>query len=84
MYVWWWIAAAGLIITLGLLVIVPLLYLPLKGLGELLAAFMNDPNPVLNGYWNGYPESYLKWCRSCFKLGFPTLVRWLREGWQQH
>ena len=89
--VWWWIACLGLacsIALLALMVLLPVLYPFAWCLSFLILAFKNSSDPVLPGYWDGYPDKYLKWSESCIrhciKLGFPTLHRWLREGWHQH
>lgn len=40
-------------------------------------AFLGRKDPILPGYWKGYPDDYIK----NFKIGFPTLKKWLLEGW---
>lgn len=82
-YVWWWIFGLSVVITVALLVLQPVLYLILWPLNWLALAFGNSGDPVLPGYWSKYPDSYLDWCQRCAKLGFPTLLRWLREGWKE-
>jgi hypothetical protein len=80
-YVWWWIAAFGLSTAVVLLILQPLLYPFLYGIEWVLLAFTNSGNPVLPNYFKNYPDGYVTWCKECFKLGFPTLRRWLVQGW---
>jgi len=82
LYIWWWIAAFGVVVTVALLILQPILYPILYALTWLILAFGNSGDPVLPNYWKNYPDSYFDWCRSCLKLGFPSLQRWLLEGWQ--
>lgn len=81
-YIWPWIAGGSIVLTVGLLILRPLLYLILWPLAWLLMAFENKGDPVLPDYWNNYPDSYLNWCGRCLRLGFPTMRRWLREAWR--
>ena len=80
-YVWSWIAGGSIVLTVVLLIVQPLIYPILWPLTWLALAFGNSGDPVLPNYWTNYPDSYLNWCGRCLKLGFPTLQRWLLEGW---
>jgi hypothetical protein len=79
-YLWWWLAAIGLAVAVAMLVLRPLAYPPLYVLTYLELAFSNSNEPVLPGYFDRYPDKYIEWCEKSIKLGFPTLKRWLREG----
>jgi len=79
--IWWWIVGLSFMLATLVLIMFPILY-PLAWCVEWLAlAFKNSGDPVLPEYWKGYPDKYVDWCRTCIKLGFPTLRRWLMEGW---
>jgi hypothetical protein len=79
-YCWWWIAAFGIIMTLIILILYQILYPILYAFVWLYYAFINSSDQVLPNYWKNYPDNLYDWCKSCIKLGFPTLQRWLLEG----
>lgn len=79
-YLWWWLASIGLAAALVMLVLYPVAYPLLRIFTYLTLAFQNSKEPVLPGYWERYPDRYLDWCAKSLKLGFPTLRRWLLEG----
>jgi hypothetical protein len=79
-YIWWWVFGFSLAASAAVLVLLPIAY-PFAYIIELcVLAFKNSGDPVLPTYWRDYPKSYLKWCRTCFELGFRTLRRWLLTG----
>jgi hypothetical protein len=80
LYIWWWIAGFGIATTIILLVLHPIVYPILYVLIWIILAFDNSAEPVLPNYWKNYPDNYFEWCQRCLKLGFPTLRRWLLEG----
>lgn len=76
----WVVAIWPLVVGAVLLVLViqPVLY-PFAYAWEWLKyAFLGRKDPVLQGYWNSYPDECLSWLKS----GFPTLKRWLLTGWE--
>jgi hypothetical protein len=81
-YVWSWIAGGCIVLSVILLILQPVLYPILWLLNWLLLAFGNSADKVLPNYWTRYPDVYFELVRDCLKLGFPTLRRWLLEGWQ--
>jgi uncharacterized protein (DUF2062 family) len=80
MDLWWWLAAIGVAAALTMLILRPLAYPVLYVLTYLALAWGNSDDPVLPGYFDRYPDEYLEWCTKSLKLGFPTLKRWLIQG----
>jgi hypothetical protein len=58
----------------------PLAYPVAYAFEYLLLAFQNSDEPVLAEYWRGYPNDCFEIGFSSAILGFPTLKRWLLEG----
>lgn len=79
-YIWWWLAGVGLLVSIAILILHPFVYPVLYVLVWIDLAFNNRPGPVLPGYWDNYPDRYFNWCWRCLRFGFPTLRRWLLEG----
>jgi hypothetical protein len=79
-YFWWWLASIGIAIAVAILVLRPLLYPVLYAFTWLFLAFANSNEKVLPDYWEQYPAVYIEWCKKSLKLGFPTLRRWLLQG----
>ena len=81
LYLWWWLAMIGIAAAIAMLILRPLAYPVLYAFTYLALAFTNSrEEDVLLGYWDNYPDKYFKWCEKSFKLGFPTLRRWVLEG----
>ena len=68
-YIWPFIAGAAIIF----IVLHPLIY-PLRWVWH---AFIGSNDDLYENHFKNYPEDYLKW----FKTGYPTLNKWLFEGW---
>ncbi len=79
-YVWWWLAALLIGFVLAWLVLQYLAYWPMKTVLWLIAAFNNDDSSILPDYWDGYPEDVLSEIPQAVRIGFPTLRRWLVDG----
>lgn len=78
---WWQLAAIGVAAALTMLILRPVAYPVLYFLSYLALAWDNSNDPVgLPGYFDGYPDEYFEWCAKSIKLGFPTLRRWLMQG----
>ena len=79
-YLWWWIFSLTLLVSAIFAIAQPVLFVPLYILAYLWAAFTNDSGSILPDYFSGWPRQYIDWCERVFKLGFPTLGRWLKDG----
>jgi hypothetical protein len=79
-YIWWWLALAGVSLGLLALIIIPIGFPVLKFISELGLAFLNSDAESLSGYWNEYPDKYIKFCKTSLLIGFPTLRNWLFDG----
>lgn len=79
---WWWLAVIGVALGVAGLILQPLAYPVLYLLTYLALAFKNSNDPVLPGYFERYPDEGIEWCAKSIKLGFPTLKRWLLEGFE--
>ena len=79
-YLWWVIVVFSIVVSAALIILQPAAYPLLYALMWLSLAFGNSSDPVLPGYWSGYPGYYFRWCWRCIRLGFPTLRRWLVVG----
>src|SRR5688572_19040453 len=77
---WWWLAAIGVAFNLAMIALHPLGYLVLYPLVYIQLAITDSREPVLPTYWDDYPDKYLDWCWRSIKLGFPTLWRWVING----
>lgn len=78
--IWWWIVAFAILGAAIALVLNPLSYPVLYAIEWLRLAFKNSDAPTCPNYFEGYPDRYLTWVADAVKLGFPTLERWLSEG----
>ena len=79
-YLWWWIAGIGVAFSLIILILRPPAYPILFFITWLCLAFSNSKAQVLPGYWDEYPKKHFEGIFNSLKLGFPTLWRWLTEG----
>lgn len=79
--VWWWIVGFAVFGALIALVGVPLTYPFLYFAEWLRLAFLNSDEPTCPNYFKGYPDDYLNWISNAMRLGFPTLNKWIFEGW---
>ncbi len=78
--IWFWYVLLVAAIAAAHLIILPLAYWPLFGLGWIAAAFGNSDEPILPEYWKEYPAKIFDGVVTAAKLGFPTLKRWLFQG----
>lgn len=78
---WWWLLAFTIIGTAIALVWIPLAFPFAYTLEWLRLAFKNSDQATCPGYFEDYPDQYLKWIVNAAKLGFPTLNSWLCKGW---
>jgi len=72
-YIWPFIVAAAVLC----IVLKPPFYLIRYFIIWSWHAFIGSKDPVLPGYWQGYPMRYVNW----LETGYPTLKRWLIKGW---
>lgn len=81
-YVWLWMVGVVILFAVCVTVLQAVFYYPAKIVAYLVLAVENSDatGPLLPGYWNDYPGRYIRWCKAALKLGFPTLRRWLFEG----
>ena len=79
---WWWVAVIRIVFALLWLILKPIFYPLIYILVWVYMAFMNSSDPVLPYYWSEYPAWFFVECRDSFKLGFPTLRKWLIDGWE--
>ena len=89
--IWWWIVVLAAVLSSVGLVLTPLafpfVYSFTCVFKWLSLAFRNSPDPlfpVLPESWKGYPGHLVELWQSAAKCGFPTLGRWLFEGWHTH
>ena len=79
-YLWWWIAGIGIAGAILFCILQPLAYPFIYAFTYIAFAFTNSKEEVLPEYFKGYPDYYIEFCKSSFKVGFKTLKRWLLEG----
>jgi hypothetical protein len=81
-FIWWWLAAILVAMSVALLILQPVAYPLLYLFTYLGLAFKNSNDPVLPGYFEQYPDEGIELCAKSIKVGFPTLKRWLLEGFE--
>lgn len=69
---WWPLCLVGILFAFA---VYPLIYPFAYSVIWLQYAFLGRKDKVLSNYWAGWPDEFIG-----FSIGFPTLKRWLLEG----